>query len=142
MKKIFSFILSGGFAAATFAQITPTDYTQQSNWAAGKMKGILDMSFNPTFSIISPDTLSQNVVAVNYDSTTTYDLFLVYPTVLVNTSTSGEIQPINIFTKTAADIALVLGLTPAEARSLAQSEAGALGRGESRIWTRRCRRCL
>ncbi len=107
MKKIITLILSVFIAVSAQSQITPTNYALQTNWAAGKMKGALDMHFNPSFSIISPDTLTQTVVNVNYDSTTNYDIFIVYPTILVDLSGTAKIQQINVVSKAAANTALV-----------------------------------
>ena len=88
------------------AQITPTNYTLPANWSAGKMKGALDMKFSPSFTIVSPDTLTQTLVTVAYDTTSDYDLFCIYPTLTIGNNTSPANQPIDITSKAAADLAL------------------------------------
>ena len=105
MKRLFT-TLAISFCICLSAQITPTNYTLQSNWSAGKMKGALDMKFKPSFTIVSPDTLTQTLVMVNYDTTSNYDLFCIYPTLTIGNNTSPANQPINITSKAAADLAL------------------------------------
>ena len=88
------------------AQITPTNYSLPANWSAGKMKGSQDMKFDPSFTIVSPDTLTQTPVSVAYDTTSGYDLFCVYPTLILGNDSSPATQPINIVSKASADLAL------------------------------------
>ena len=105
MKGFFTILILMFFQCLS-AQITPTNYTLSGNWSAGKMKGALDTKFKPSFTIVSPDTLSQTAVNVNYDTASGYDVFSVYPTLTIGNNSNPATQPINVLSKSAADLAL------------------------------------
>lgn len=88
------------------AQIVPTDYSLPANWAAGKMKITNDVAFTPNFTIVGPDTSSQTLVSVMQDTASDYDLFCVYPTLLLDNDSVAATYPINIESKLAADLIL------------------------------------
>jgi hypothetical protein len=93
------------------SQITPTNYALSSNWAAGKMKGPLDMTFSPDFTIVSEDTLTNTNVPVNYDTTSGYDIFCLYPTLLLGVNSNAVTQAINPTHKVAANLVLQWEMT-------------------------------
>ena len=124
MKRLI-FFLAFFLSYQLFAQITPTNYASQANWAAGKMKGAFDMNFDPSFTIISPDTLTQNIVSINYDTTSGYDIFCLYPTVLLGPNSNAQTQPITPTHKIAANLSLLLNLQP-------YSQFGKIGRASCR----------
>ncbi|MFH0865290.1 MAG: DUF3089 domain-containing protein, partial [Bacteroidota bacterium] len=57
-----------------------TNYHDSSNWAAHPMKGLADMHFLPDYTFVGPDTLPGSVINIDYDTTSGYDVFCIYPT--------------------------------------------------------------
>jgi hypothetical protein len=103
MNKLL-LIISLSFSEAAFAQITPTDYSNTQNWAAGKMKIISAINYSPNFTIVAPDTVSKTLVTVTPDTSSNYDIFFVYPTILTNNDSTPAIYPINVVNEAAANI--------------------------------------
>ncbi len=60
-------------------QIAPIDYFAPNNWASNAALGKY-MAFDPSYTIVHPDTTMRTVVTLDYDTTSNVDIFYVYPT--------------------------------------------------------------
>jgi hypothetical protein len=89
-----------------------TNYNDSSNWAAHPMKGLADMHFFPDYTLVAPDTVTKTFVHVDYDTTSNFDVFCIYPTTFPHDpsldSTMALNYPIHGLEKAAARVALRL----------------------------------
>lgn len=80
-QKRFGLILvSNLIVLLTYSQITPTDYSNSFNWIAHPMLGSASMQFDPSYTVINPDTTQKTYVNVPYDTLSNFDIFCVYAT--------------------------------------------------------------
>lgn len=87
-----------------FSQVT--NYDDPANWASHPMKGSSDMSFSPSYTFVNPDTSIGDMITVDYDTTSNYDLFCVHPTVLVEVGTPAHNITINAIYKLGAKLTI------------------------------------
>lgn len=73
----FIWVLLLGVSAG--AQVSPIDYNDPNNWASNHHLNKY-LPFDPSYTIIDPDTTVHTVVNVPYDTTSNVDIFYVYPT--------------------------------------------------------------
>lgn len=93
MKKIItSIIIVIGFASVK-GQITPTNYSLSQNWVVNHNLN-KRINFNPSYTIIKPDTTQRTVVNIPYDTLSNYDVFCIYPTIPTGGGGTPQIHPL------------------------------------------------
>ena len=93
MKRIATLILSCMIAALSFGQITPTNYSISQNWVLNHNLG-KHLPIDPSYTIIQPDTNIRSIVTIPYDTTSSYNLFCVYPTIPDGGGSGVHVNPL------------------------------------------------
>lgn len=99
------------WAAQSFAQIAPLNFSDPSNWSAHPMK-LFDLAIKPSYTIIGADTTQRTQVNFVYPPINApADIFVVSPTTLISAGNLPRTTPLDFVQKSAINFAIQLNFS-------------------------------